>query len=142
MCQVASDAGWCLQGSTDPVKVVTGILTFLEEHNHPRTCPPGTDADACAALAWFSDFGTGALAAAEASRERWRAGAPLSVLDGVPFAVKDNQDAAEYPTHCGTTFIHTLCVPFIHCERIGTRTCSSQPPRCRRLSSGGCSMQA
>ncbi len=32
----------------------------------------------------------GALAAARASTERWRAGTPLSPLDGVPVSVKDN----------------------------------------------------
>jgi aspartyl-tRNA(Asn)/glutamyl-tRNA(Gln) amidotransferase subunit A len=41
----------------------------------------------------------GAEAAARASEARWRAGAPLSPLDGVPFTVKDNIAAAGLP--CG-----------------------------------------
>ncbi len=44
-----------------------------------------------------------ALAAAEASTARWRAGQPLSPLDGVPVVVKDNLDMAGVPTTNGTT---------------------------------------
>jgi Asp-tRNA(Asn)/Glu-tRNA(Gln) amidotransferase A subunit family amidase len=33
-------------------------------------------------------------------------GKPISIFDGVPFAAKDNQDAAEYPTRGGTSFLH------------------------------------
>ncbi len=40
--------------------------------------------------------------AAEASTARWRAGAPLSPLDGVPVLVKDNLDIAGLPTTNGT----------------------------------------
>ena len=42
---------------------------------------------------------------AAASTERWAAGKPLSVLDGVPFAVKDIVDALPYPTTAGTAFL-------------------------------------
>jgi Asp-tRNA(Asn)/Glu-tRNA(Gln) amidotransferase A subunit family amidase len=42
------------------------------------------------------------LAQAERSAARWRAGAPLSPLDGVPVAVKDEFDQAGYPTRVGT----------------------------------------
>ncbi|RYZ43670.1 MAG: amidase [Myxococcaceae bacterium] len=44
------------------------------------------------------------LRAAEASGERWRAGRPLSVLDGVPVVLKDEVDLAGFPTTLGTTF--------------------------------------
>lgn len=43
-----------------------------------------------------------ALVAAEASTRRWRQGAPLSLLDGVPVALKDNIDLAGVPTTNGT----------------------------------------
>lgn len=43
--------------------------------------------------------------AAAASAARWAAGAPLSPLDGVPFAVKDCVDALPYPTTSGTAFM-------------------------------------
>jgi Asp-tRNA(Asn)/Glu-tRNA(Gln) amidotransferase A subunit family amidase len=39
---------------------------------------------------------------ARASAERWRRGAPLSWLDGVPVAVKDELDQVPYPTTAGT----------------------------------------
>lgn len=41
-------------------------------------------------------------AAAEASTQRWKAGKPLGILDGVPFAVKDDLNVAGYKTHYGT----------------------------------------
>ncbi|MDB4965993.1 MAG: Amidase [Myxococcales bacterium] len=42
---------------------------------------------------------------AEASAKRWRAREPLSPLDGVPVAVKDEYDVVGYPTTCGTKFL-------------------------------------
>ena len=48
---------------------------------------------------------------ARASAERWRAGQPLGVFDGVPVAVKDELDQAGYPTTVGTAFLGTdACV--------------------------------
>lgn len=41
--------------------------------------------------------------AAEASTKRWRAGKPLGILDGVPFAVKDDVDVRGYNRHVGTS---------------------------------------
>jgi aspartyl-tRNA(Asn)/glutamyl-tRNA(Gln) amidotransferase subunit A len=43
-----------------------------------------------------------ARAEAEASGERWRAGRPCGVLDGVPLAVKDNLPTADLPTTWGS----------------------------------------
>ncbi len=43
------------------------------------------------------------LRQAEAAAERLRAGKPLSVLDGVPIAVKDELDMVPYPTTLGTS---------------------------------------
>jgi Asp-tRNA(Asn)/Glu-tRNA(Gln) amidotransferase A subunit family amidase len=42
---------------------------------------------------------------AEESAARYRAGNPLSPLDGVPVAVKDEMDLAPYPTTVGTAFL-------------------------------------
>jgi Asp-tRNA(Asn)/Glu-tRNA(Gln) amidotransferase A subunit family amidase len=47
----------------------------------------------------------GPHAEAEASTARWAAGAPLSPLDGVPVAVKDQIDVAGMPTTGGTSFL-------------------------------------
>ncbi|HEY3357626.1 MAG TPA: amidase [Polyangia bacterium] len=44
-------------------------------------------------------------ALARASAERWERHAPLSPLDGVPVAVKDELDQAGYPTTVGTSFL-------------------------------------
>nr|WP_226894951.1 amidase [Luteolibacter marinus] len=42
---------------------------------------------------------------ARESALRWRSGSPLSVMDGVPVAVKDELDQVPYPTRAGTTFL-------------------------------------
>ena len=44
-------------------------------------------------------------AQAAASAERWKAGKPLSVFDGVPVPVKDEVWMKGYPTTGGTTFM-------------------------------------
>ncbi|MBL4849662.1 MAG: amidase [Planctomycetes bacterium] len=44
-------------------------------------------------------------AQAAAADERWAAGKPLSPLDGVPVAVKDELDQVGYPTTVGTRFL-------------------------------------
>ncbi|MCB9422282.1 MAG: amidase [Ardenticatenaceae bacterium] len=44
------------------------------------------------------------MAQARAATERIKAGAPLSLLDGVPVAVKDEVDQVPYPTTVGTAF--------------------------------------
>lgn len=46
-----------------------------------------------------------ALAAADASTERWKEGKPLSPLDGIPIVVKDELDVAGLPTTVGTGFM-------------------------------------
>jgi Asp-tRNA(Asn)/Glu-tRNA(Gln) amidotransferase A subunit family amidase len=45
------------------------------------------------------------MAQARSSAERWRAGKPLGLFDGVPVAIKDEMDVAGYPTTVGTKFI-------------------------------------
>lgn len=43
----------------------------------------------------------GARAAADASTERWKAGRPLSPIDGVPIAIKDLLETKDMPTEMG-----------------------------------------
>ena len=50
----------------------------------------------------------GALAAAQASEARWRAGMPLSPLDGAPFTIKDNILWKGRPARRGSTSSSTL----------------------------------
>ncbi|KAF1345638.1 amidase signature enzyme [Lizonia empirigonia] len=45
--------------------------------------------------------------AAEASTRRWKAGKPLSILDGVPFAVKDDLEVKGYKRYIGTSHDYT-----------------------------------
>lgn len=45
--------------------------------------------------------------AAEASTKRWKTGKPLGILDGVPFAVKDDLDVKGYKRHIGTSHDYT-----------------------------------
>ena len=105
-----------MQGKTDPKAVVTFILNFLVKHNSPAE-PSATAAQVAATgAAWqpddgkcylhwtFGALGRHALEAADASAARWRAGKPLSVLDGVPFAVKDHMPAVGFQAPAGTRF--------------------------------------
>jgi Asp-tRNA(Asn)/Glu-tRNA(Gln) amidotransferase A subunit family amidase len=43
----------------------------------------------------------GARAAADASAERWKAGKPLSAIDGMPIAIKDLLETKDMPTEMG-----------------------------------------
>jgi Asp-tRNA(Asn)/Glu-tRNA(Gln) amidotransferase A subunit family amidase len=43
----------------------------------------------------------GARAAADASAERWKAGRPLSLIDGMPIAIKDLLETRDMPTEMG-----------------------------------------
>jgi aspartyl-tRNA(Asn)/glutamyl-tRNA(Gln) amidotransferase subunit A len=52
--------------------------------------------------AWVHVAADAALAAAEASEKRWRDGAPLGVLDGVPVGVKDLLAVAGQPMRRGS----------------------------------------
>ena len=45
------------------------------------------------------------LAMANASTERWKSSKPLSLLDGVPVAIKGDQRLEPYPLHMGAEFI-------------------------------------
>ena len=54
--------------------------------------------------------GEHALAAAHTSEARWAAGAPLSPLDGIPVAIKDNQAVAGQPLTAGSRALERLPV--------------------------------
>ena len=44
---------------------------------------------------------TGARASADASAERWKAGKPISLIDGMPIAIKDLLETKDMPTEMG-----------------------------------------
>lgn len=78
-----------------PSAVAERVITFLEAHN--------------AKTHWLSAWSAQHIReAAAAATERYAAGMPLSVLDGVPFVVKDCIDALPYETSCGTRFMGKL----------------------------------
>ncbi|MFA7665686.1 MAG: amidase [Burkholderiaceae bacterium] len=64
-------------GGPDPVEVLDAVLARRESVDPTLNAVVTLDAD-------------GARRAAEASAARWRSGAPLSPIDGVPVTVKDN----------------------------------------------------
>ena len=76
-------------GALSPVEVAEGLLARIDALD--------------AGLNAFCLVDQGAtLAAAEASQERWMAGAPLSPLDGVPVAIKDLLVTKGWPTLRGS----------------------------------------
>lgn len=78
-----------------PVQVAETVLRFARESNEPHFNVN--------AFIRFNE--SQLLEEARASTERWQNGTPISVLDGVPFAVKDNIDVAGYPTSAATAFL-------------------------------------
>jgi len=75
--------------SLSPVEVVSTVLDRAE------AMQASLNAFACLDR-------TGALAAAAQSEKRWRSGAPLGPLDGIPVSIKDNIYASGMPTRFGS----------------------------------------
>jgi Asp-tRNA(Asn)/Glu-tRNA(Gln) amidotransferase A subunit family amidase len=84
-------------GKTTPLKVVETLLSL--------TTGSGKYSDA-----WADAHGAEKLAleAAKASTERWAAGNPIGVLDGVPIGVKDDTDVEGYINHTGMKYNSSL----------------------------------
>lgn len=84
-------------GKTTPLKVVETLLAL--------TTGSGKYSDA-----WADAHGAEKLAldAAKASTERWAAGNPIGVLDGVPIGVKDDTDVEGYVNHTGMAYNPSL----------------------------------
>lgn len=80
---------------SSPVEVAERVLGAIEAS---EASTPSLDA----MLRWDRED---LLKQAEASRQRWDAGAALSPLDGVPIAVKDEMDQHPFITGVGTTFL-------------------------------------
>ena len=83
------------EGRTDPEAVAERVLeaTAASEKLSP------------AMRVFIAQRAEDVRALAKASAERYRAGAPLGPLDGVPVAVKDEIDQRPYPTTVGTRFL-------------------------------------
>src|SRR5437879_10221170 len=76
-------------GELSPVEVTQAALARIDAWEKKINAMYVIDAD-------------GAGAQAAASETRWRAGAPLSALDGVPVTIKDNIAVRGLPTPVGT----------------------------------------
>jgi Asp-tRNA(Asn)/Glu-tRNA(Gln) amidotransferase A subunit family amidase len=83
------------EGRLTPVQVAERVLAAIESSDAAE--PP-----LHAMLKWNE---ADLIAQAEASAKRWADGKPLSPLDGVPIAVKDEMDQTPYTTGVGTTFL-------------------------------------
>lgn len=82
-------------GETTPLKVADQVLAAIRASEQPST-------DLRLFIAVYAeDF----LSQARASTARFSAQRPLSWLDGVPMAVKDEMDMLPYPTTVGTRFM-------------------------------------
>jgi len=89
------------QGQTNPVQVAEAILAAIAEF----------DAQDPPLRAFIEIDREDVMRQARESAQRWDEGRPLSMLDGVPVAVKDELDMTPYPTHMGTTFLGKAPVP-------------------------------
>ena len=76
-------------GSLTPVDVLQAVLARMDEVN-PRL------------NAVVARHDEAVLAQAQAATQRFAQGRPLSMLDGLPFTVKDSLFTVALPTTCGT----------------------------------------
>lgn len=84
-----------MTGETDPREVVERFLRTVEEW----------DGREPAMRIFISQDPDDLRRQGEASAKRWASGTPLSPLDGVPVAVKDEMDQRGYGTTLGTSFL-------------------------------------
>jgi Asp-tRNA(Asn)/Glu-tRNA(Gln) amidotransferase A subunit family amidase len=82
-------------GSLTPVQVAERVLAAIAESEALQ--PP--------LRAFIANDREDVTKQAQASADRYRTGKPLSLLDGVSVAIKDEIDQAPYPSHVGTTFL-------------------------------------
>ncbi|MBP6015576.1 MAG: amidase [Candidatus Promineofilum sp.] len=94
-CSAADYARAYREGRADPVAVAEAVLAAIAD----------ADDDPRPLRAFRATNRDDLLTQARASAERHRAGRPLSMLDGVPVAVKDEVDQIPYGTTVGTSFL-------------------------------------
>lgn len=86
-------------GKLTPLQVARALLPLISRGKNPP---------AKYEKAWALTDEPMALAAAQESTTRYAAGKPLGVLDGVPFAVKDDLDVKGYRSHTGLQYNNAL----------------------------------
>ncbi|KAK4241825.1 amidase signature domain-containing protein [Achaetomium macrosporum] len=79
-------------GEVTPLQVAEALLPLLRRDVRPQSKY---------AIAWTQTNVDDVLAAAKASTDRWAAGKPLGILDGVPFGVKDDVDVKGFVSTMG-----------------------------------------
>lgn len=82
-------------GSLTPLQVAEQVIQAIEKSD--QTTP--------SMHAFSASYSADILKQAELSSERFVKGKPLSYLDGVPVAIKDEIDQVPYPTTVGTKFM-------------------------------------
>ncbi|KAJ7535012.1 hypothetical protein O6H91_12G014600 [Diphasiastrum complanatum] len=85
-------------GKTTPSEVAERFIEAVEDSEHRS--PP------MRYFVWFDAKHVKDQAAA--STERFAQGTPLSILDGILIAVKDDIDCLPYPSRAGTTWLHKV----------------------------------
>lgn len=85
------------------------VPRFLEGHDTPRAflerCLEVIAAREPVVRAWVTINAAGARAAADAATARYRAGRPLSTIDGMPIGIKDLLQTKDMPTEQGTPLL-------------------------------------
>ena len=140
-----------IRGETTPSEVVERVIQAIEESK-----------DMEIVLSYLADE---MRQQADMATERFRVKRPISVLDGVPFTVKDLIDCPPYSTSCGTSFMATrrratmanpgvqrmldlgaIMIGKVNTHEIGlgttglnTRTGTARNPHNRRYHTGGSS---
>jgi aspartyl-tRNA(Asn)/glutamyl-tRNA(Gln) amidotransferase subunit A len=99
-------------GTFSPADALRSVLARLDAVNPVLNAIIAVDRD-------------GAMQAASEAAERWRTGAPLSPLDGVPVSIKDNLFAAGLPANWGSR-LHAGFMP------------DQDEPAVARLRAAGC----
>ncbi|KAH7281555.1 hypothetical protein KP509_36G053400 [Ceratopteris richardii] len=85
-------------GDVTPTMVARRLLKAIEDSLQPA---PG--------MGFFINYSAeDIIKQAELSTARYKKGQPLSILDGVPIAVKDEIDCLPYPTTAGTRWLHNV----------------------------------
>ncbi|MBN9508770.1 MAG: amidase [Alphaproteobacteria bacterium] len=93
LCRLgAADLARRYAAGLSPVEVTRAVLDRARQVN-----------ERCAAFTFLDE--EGALATARASEARWRAGAPLSSIDGVPTTIKDIVYVRGWTVRYGTTAV-------------------------------------
>lgn len=92
---IADYAAAYRNGSASPVSVAEAAVRAMEESN---SGDPSLNA-----FTFYDQQEV--MGQAKASEERLKNGSPLSVIDGVPVAIKDELDMVPFPTTVGTKFL-------------------------------------